>query len=309
MRPMSLGRGSEDATIDALALCVFVVSVGALAWCMRKRSPASPALLWLCGWSFLLLSGLGLHADSAWGGSLSQFGGTMLPALLLAGALAYCERRVPGWLLPGALGIALIRGALAQAGYSEVAFTIGLLLEPAGEIAAAFVLLPLMSEDNATFAQRALTPLFVVMALLDGAGGVSALQGDPLPPLLLWSWAVAAPPVIAGQIGAAAQRRLEEEERRRAELEQRVTERTKQLAAVNRNLESEVEGRRAAEIRLRASQHRYRLVSELSSDLSFAFRVAPDGRLTHEWVTDAFTRLTGYTRAEFRSVSWERLRR
>jgi PAS domain S-box-containing protein len=304
---MSLGRGSEDAAIDALALCVLVVSAGALAWCMRKRSSASPPLLWLCGWSFLLLSGLGLHADPAWGRSLSQFGGMMLPALLLAGALAYCERPVPGWLLPGALGMALVRAVLTQTGYSEVAFSIGLLLEPAGEIAAAFVLLPLMSQPHATFAQRALSPLFVVMALLDGAGGVSALQGDPLPPLLLWSWAAATPPVLAGQIGAAAQLRLEEEERRRAELEERVTERTKQLAAANRSLEAEVAGRRNAEIRLRASQHRYRLVSELSSDLSFAFRVSPDGQLAHEWVTDAFTRITGYTRAEFASVPWERL--
>jgi PAS domain S-box-containing protein len=304
---MSLGRGSEDAAIDALALCVFVVSVGALAWCMRKRRPGSPPALWLCGWSFLLLSGLGLHADPAWGLSLSQFGGTMLPALLLAGALAYCERPVPGWLLPGALGMALVRAALVQAGYSDVASSIGLLLEPTGAIAAAFVLLPLMSQDNATFAQRALSPLFVVMALLDGAGGVSALQGDPLPPLLLWSWAAAAPPVIAGQIGAAAQRRLEDEELRRAELEQRVAQRTEQLAAANRSLEAEVAGRRSAEVRLRASQHRYRLVSELSSDLSFAFRVAPDGRLAHEWVTDAFTRMTGYTRAEFISMPWERL--
>jgi PAS domain S-box-containing protein len=203
--------------------------------------------------------------------------------------------------------MALVRAALAQAGYSEVAFSIGLLLEPAGEIAAAFVLLPLMSQDNATFAQRALSPLFVVMALLDAAGGVSALQGDPLPPLLLWSWAAAAPPVIAGQIGAAAQRRLEDEELRRTELAERVSERTQQLAAANRSLEAEVAGRRSAEIRLRASQHRYRLVSELSSDLSFAFRVTPDGRLAHEWVTDAFTRMTGYTRAEFVSASWERL--
>ncbi len=46
---------------------------------------------------------------------------------------------------------------------------------------------------------------------------------------------------------------------------------------------------------LRASEARYRIISELMSDYAYAFRVAPEGSLQCEWVTDAFERITGYT--------------
>ncbi len=42
------------------------------------------------------------------------------------------------------------------------------------------------------------------------------------------------------------------------------------------------------------SRERFRIVSELSYDYSYCFRVEPDGRLFCEWITDAYTRLTGY---------------
>ncbi len=44
---------------------------------------------------------------------------------------------------------------------------------------------------------------------------------------------------------------------------------------------------------LRESQKRYRLVSELVSDFAYAFQVELDGALTMEWITEAFTRITG----------------
>lgn len=45
---------------------------------------------------------------------------------------------------------------------------------------------------------------------------------------------------------------------------------------------------------LRESAERYRAVSELTSDYADALRVEPDGSLTREWVTGAFTRITGF---------------
>ena len=50
-----------------------------------------------------------------------------------------------------------------------------------------------------------------------------------------------------------------------------------------------------AEAALRESEERYRIVSELTSDYSYADRVDPDGRIVSEWVTDVFTRVTGYS--------------
>jgi diguanylate cyclase (GGDEF)-like protein/PAS domain S-box-containing protein len=49
---------------------------------------------------------------------------------------------------------------------------------------------------------------------------------------------------------------------------------------------------------LRASEARYRAVSELTSDFAFALTVNPDGSPETEWITDAFTRITGLTRAD-----------
>jgi PAS domain S-box-containing protein len=46
---------------------------------------------------------------------------------------------------------------------------------------------------------------------------------------------------------------------------------------------------------LRESEARYRAVSELTSDFAYSFRVNQKGVLVPEWVTDAFTRITGFT--------------
>jgi len=43
---------------------------------------------------------------------------------------------------------------------------------------------------------------------------------------------------------------------------------------------------------------RYRIISELSSDYAYGFRIEPDGRFVREWTTDAFTRITGYRAGE-----------
>lgn len=58
------------------------------------------------------------------------------------------------------------------------------------------------------------------------------------------------------------------------------------------------------ERRLRESETRYRLISELISDFAYSFRVEPDGRLVNEWITDSFTRLTGVTAAEAGERGW-----
>ncbi len=54
------------------------------------------------------------------------------------------------------------------------------------------------------------------------------------------------------------------------------------------------------EAALRESEMRYRVVSELTSDFAFALRIEPDGSPVPEWITDAFTRITGLTKEEAR---------
>jgi PAS domain S-box-containing protein len=48
---------------------------------------------------------------------------------------------------------------------------------------------------------------------------------------------------------------------------------------------------------LRESEHRYRMLSELTSSYGYSLLVAHDGAVTVEWVTEAFERLTGLTTA------------
>ncbi len=45
---------------------------------------------------------------------------------------------------------------------------------------------------------------------------------------------------------------------------------------------------------LQASQNRYRMISELTTDYTFYHRLNKDGSFTREWVTDAFEGITGY---------------
>jgi two-component system cell cycle sensor histidine kinase/response regulator CckA len=70
----------------------------------------------------------------------------------------------------------------------------------------------------------------------------------------------------------------------------------------------DVTDQRRAEEALKESEHRYRMVSELTSDYSYAYRVEPDGELINEWVTGAFKKITGYLRDELKARGgWESL--
>ncbi len=58
---------------------------------------------------------------------------------------------------------------------------------------------------------------------------------------------------------------------------------------------------------LRQSEERYRLVSEIGSDYVYSLRVDHGGTLTCEWITDPFTRITGFTPEEINARGWKSL--
>jgi PAS domain S-box-containing protein len=60
------------------------------------------------------------------------------------------------------------------------------------------------------------------------------------------------------------------------------------------------EYKRATEA-LQKSEERYRIVSELISDYAYSLLIQPNGEFVHEWITDSFTRITGYTQQEIDS--------
>ncbi len=71
---------------------------------------------------------------------------------------------------------------------------------------------------------------------------------------------------------------------------------------------TDITDRKAVEKVLKESQERFQIVSELTSDYAYAFRVEPNGKLVCEWVTGALFRITGYTSEELLSLGgWESL--
>lgn len=79
----------------------------------------------------------------------------------------------------------------------------------------------------------------------------------------------------------------------------------RQLAATRNDLAAEVVTRTAA---LQASEERYRAISELTSDYIYTARLEADGVFVLEWISDAFTRTTGYTLEELQHKhGWQQL--
>jgi len=66
--------------------------------------------------------------------------------------------------------------------------------------------------------------------------------------------------------------------------------------------------RSQAEEALRQSEERYRTISEITSDFSYAVRATPNGQWLVEWVTEAFSRISGYTLADIQGADgWSNL--
>ncbi|HYE74752.1 MAG TPA: PAS domain S-box protein, partial [Blastocatellia bacterium] len=73
------------------------------------------------------------------------------------------------------------------------------------------------------------------------------------------------------------------------------------------NIVSDFTDRALTEEALRKSEERRHIISELISDYAYSFRAKADGTFVREWVTAAFTRITGYTPEEFDILGWEHL--
>lgn len=242
----------------------------------RRLQSAPPSVWW--AWACVAMLGSGafqlVFPQLRWTLAAGHGLSTLYPALLLAGALAYAGRNVPGWLAPGALLLGIGRGAIEPGGlwFAHVA---ALLLELGVFLLAAWVMAR-ATRGDASFLQRSLAPALVAIGAFDLVTGATLLRGETLTPGLTAVWLVGLPVLLALQLGAWGQLRRRELERAAQMLEDQVLEQTE----------------------------RYRTVSELSSDYGFSARIGPDRRLEIEWITDAFTRITGYHGERLDGLGW-----
>jgi PAS domain S-box-containing protein len=214
----------------------------------------------------------------------------LYPALLLAGALVYAGRGLPAWLLPLALGAGVARAVSAELGWSGLALGVGLATQPTAALLAAALVLRAPQPVRPSPAHRALGPALLGVAVLEALTLGLTPVGEPIRLTLLCAWIPAVPLLLALQVVAASDRSHDALRQARDQLEQRVAERTAELAS--------------SLAALRASEERYRTVSGLSSDYSFSIRVAPDLSVEFEWVTDALTEISGYRAEEVRGAGW-----
>jgi PAS domain S-box-containing protein len=274
----------EWALVVGLGLLLFP---GLRLMLRRERSPSAH---WIGGWVSASIGGLLLLLGERYPllTPLSLPFGTLFPWFLLSGALVLAERPVPRWLLPVGLALGGLRTALALALGEPIGHAAGFVTDLPAVLGAAVFARRAAPPEPST-AQRLLAPSLVLLAAVGGAH--LYLQAASLPHEgLLVLWMFATPPMLGLQLRVAAEWTRRQLVRARRALEQTIAERTAELARVNESL--------------RRSEERYRTVSDLSSDLSFGFRVWNDGRIEGEWVTDAFTRMTGWAMGEMGGDRW-----
>jgi PAS domain S-box-containing protein len=249
---------------------------------MRGRLQLAPNVWWSWACIAILASGAGTLVLSgvAWtptrGHALGYGLGTLYPALLLGGALAYAGRAVSPWLPVGALLLGLMRGLAQLADQTLLAHGTALLVEPALAAGAAVVIWRSVPRGPVPVAHRVLPPALLAVACLDASTALAMLRGGALPDLLLAAWLVGTPSLLVIQLLAWNERQREEMDDVRRELEREVAEQAE----------------------------RYRVVSELSSDYSFSIRLSPGPSIDTDWVTDAGVRITGYAPGELDSTGW-----
>ncbi len=83
-----------------------------------------------------------------------------------------------------------------------------------------------------------------------------------------------------------------------------VCRQTAELVQANQRLQREIEERERVEQRLRESETRYRVISQLTAHQAYSMRIASDGSFVRDWAMSEMSGITGYTPAELDAVNW-----
>jgi len=141
------------------------------------------------------------------------FVGAVFPASQLAGALALVRGRAPSWIVPTALGLGLLRLMGPELGLGALVPWIGYVVEPAGTLAAAGVLLLGTRQQGAPVSLVALPPLLALAALADGLSAWDRSVAGAMTAPVGAAWVVLVLLTVPLQIHAVVQRRMGRQER------------------------------------------------------------------------------------------------
>jgi PAS domain S-box-containing protein len=201
--------------VALLAALLAALIAGALV--LRRSGPVP----WLGAWIVLAAIGIAdaLAAEYPLLRPPAQALSALFPVLLVSGALRYCERPVPGWILAAGLLLAALRGGLTAADAWGPVHTLTLILGPPLAFTAAWIV---HRYDGA--AQRGISHALIVPGLLV-LGGLelytlsSDLFGVPESRGVL-AWLALSIPIAGTQIASSLDRARQRERDRSKELEE-----------------------------------------------------------------------------------------
>jgi PAS domain S-box-containing protein len=171
-------------------------------------------------------------------------------------------------------------------------------------IFSAYVVFQASRSGEPSLSERLLGPAFLLLAVSGIAHLLWLSRGEQIPSALQAFWIGLTPLILGIQILAAVGRERWLLEHARDRLEERVKERTAELAEANASLRQEIAERQTVEAALRSSEKRYRAVTELSSDFAFAFLIDPKLGFTLEWMSEQSGRLTGFSPDQVADRGW-----
>ena len=255
-----------------LALVGVLSIVALVAYAVHQRRDPGAVGLWLAAAGSIFAAGLcELLLGRVAGAYILRCALAGLSgSLVLAGALAYGRRRPRRWLPLLGLAVGATRALVLEAGFPALSTGIALAFESGCVALASALVFRSARGRDASLAERSLAPALLGFALLAAITVIATPPGEPMAYGLLRAWVLCVPLGLALQVAAVANRRQHGLRRRGDELERRVAERT-----------AELEHSLAA---LRESEERYRTLSELASDYSFAVRLSPDYSIAFEWL-------------------------
>lgn len=204
---------------------------------LRRTAAGDDARYWAWAWLALWVSGLMLGFDPVHRvfGALAAGLGSTFAIFLFAGAREYAGLRLPAWLWPAAVALAVTRAGLHWGGAEEASYAAALSIETAFALAAAGTLARRTLRDpGASLPQRLLGPALVVLGGVHVADLVFRLRSGGIPLGLLFAWAAAGFTLALLQILAIVDRLRAGERRLRRESERLsdIVERTSDLVGI-----------------------------------------------------------------------------